>query len=198
MAKVGIQRAAELTGKSKSTIQRSLKNGKLSFDKDTSGRRVIDVSELDRVFGLVSDAATSKDAVSSTPQNDTKLQEQTLEIERLKMQVTMLTTQLDDARDQIIDLKAQRDQWQKQASQVLITSQFSQDEARNLRDELTRRKEQMILRKKQIQAKKKAQMERKIQSIQADNENIHDDEVIEQRVPGQLVKFWGKLRGKAA
>ena len=52
MAKVGAQRAAELTGKSKSTIQRSMNNGKLSYEMDTSGRRVIDVSELERVFGL--------------------------------------------------------------------------------------------------------------------------------------------------
>ena len=34
MAKVGAQRAAELTGKSKSTVQRAMNNGKISFDKD--------------------------------------------------------------------------------------------------------------------------------------------------------------------
>ena len=34
MAKVGAQRAAELTGKSKSTIQRAMNAGKLSYEMD--------------------------------------------------------------------------------------------------------------------------------------------------------------------
>ena len=59
MAKVGAQRAAELTGKSKSTVQRAMNSGKLSFELDANGRRVIDVSELERVFGLKGDAAKS-------------------------------------------------------------------------------------------------------------------------------------------
>jgi len=52
MAKVGAQRAAELTGKSKSTIQRAMNNGKLSYEMDNNKRRIIDVSELERVYGL--------------------------------------------------------------------------------------------------------------------------------------------------
>ena len=57
MAKVGAQRAAELTGRSKSTVQRSMNSGKLSFEIDGNGRRLIDVSELDRVFGLLPQGA---------------------------------------------------------------------------------------------------------------------------------------------
>ena len=52
MAKVGAQRAAELTGKSKSTIQRAMNSGKLSYDLTQMVDRVIDVSELERCFGL--------------------------------------------------------------------------------------------------------------------------------------------------
>mgnify|MGYP001236298465 CR=1 FL=1 len=52
MAKVGAQRAAVLTGKSKSTVQRAMNSGKLSYELDQNGRRVIDVSELERVFGI--------------------------------------------------------------------------------------------------------------------------------------------------
>ena len=59
MAKVGAQRAAELTGRSKSTIQRSMNSGKLSFEIDGNGRRLIDASELDRVFGLLPQGATT-------------------------------------------------------------------------------------------------------------------------------------------
>ena len=53
MAKVGAQRAAALTGKSKSTIQRAMKSGKISYELDHNGRRVIDVAELERAFGLI-------------------------------------------------------------------------------------------------------------------------------------------------
>lgn len=50
MAKVGAQRAAELTGKSKSTVQRAMKSGKISYEVDHNGRRVIDVAELERAL----------------------------------------------------------------------------------------------------------------------------------------------------
>ena len=52
MAKVGAQRAAVLTGRSKSTVQRAMNAGKLSYEQDANGRRIIDVSELERVFGI--------------------------------------------------------------------------------------------------------------------------------------------------
>ena len=63
MAKVGPQRAAELTGRSKSTIQRAMNGGKLSFEVDANGRRLIDVSELDRAFGLESTTPTNAPSV---------------------------------------------------------------------------------------------------------------------------------------
>ncbi|MAM35235.1 MAG: hypothetical protein CMH28_09190 [Micavibrio sp.] len=53
MAKVGAKRAAELTGKSKSTIQRAMKSGKVSYEVLDNNRRVVDVSELERVLVLM-------------------------------------------------------------------------------------------------------------------------------------------------
>src|SRR5918993_2315728 len=52
LSKVTLLRASELTGRSRSTIHRAMEKGRLSFEKDETGNRVIDVSELDRVFGL--------------------------------------------------------------------------------------------------------------------------------------------------
>src|ERR1700756_3623637 len=112
MAKVGPQRAAELTGRSKSTIQRAMKTGKLSFEVEEGGRRVIDVAELERAFGLLPQ--------DGGPAKTSSVAEDALEIERLKGAVKLLETQLDIAREQIIDLKVQRDMWQKQAQQVLL------------------------------------------------------------------------------
>ena len=50
MSKVGLMKAAELTGKSASTIHRAMKAGRLSFNMNEHGERVVDASELFRVF----------------------------------------------------------------------------------------------------------------------------------------------------
>lgn len=198
MAKVGAQRAAELTGKSKSTIQRAMKQGKISFDLDQNGRRTIDVSELERVYGLVSETKT-EDKPQESAEKALKEAEQMLEVERLKMRVKMLETQLDEAKDQILDLKAQRDQWQKQAAQVLLTSQHSQEQARELRTELDRRKKEAMLRR-QAMEKKKASMQKRVKNIQPDNENkpAEKKENSTGMESGQLGAFWGKLTGRAS
>jgi len=73
MAKVGAQRAAELTGKSKSTIQRAMNSGKLSYELDANNRRIIDVSELERVFGL--SAPSEKASTSSSVEAELKKDE---------------------------------------------------------------------------------------------------------------------------
>ena len=125
MAKVGAQRAAALSGKSKSTIQRAMNDGRLSYELDLNGRRVIDVSEIERVYGLKQKPAKPSKPVHSDLEKASTM----IEMERLKMRVKMIEEQLDMAKTQIEDLKEQRDQWQKQASQVLITSQYSQKQA---------------------------------------------------------------------
>lgn len=133
MAKVGAQRAAELTGKSKSTIQRAMNSGKLSYELDGNGRRIIDVSELERVFGIKS---TNDSQSTDTVEAELKKASDILETERLKMKVKMLEDKVDTMTEMIDDMKEQRDQWQKQAQQVLITSQYSQKQAENLQEEV--------------------------------------------------------------
>ncbi len=166
MAKVGAQRAADLTGRSKSTIQRAMNTGKLSFEVDPNGRRVIDVSELERAFGLENTAPARENA----PSVEQELEKATmmLETERLKMRIKMLEEQLDSAQAQITDLKVQRDLWQKQASQVLITSQFSQKQAEELREELKERERRAREMKERQQQKL---LETKVQKLKPENEN---------------------------
>ena len=71
------------------------------------------------------------------------------------MRIRMLEEQLDSATSQIDDLKAQRDSWQKQASQVLITSQYSQKQAEDLAEKLKERerraRERRAQREQQLQ-----------------------------------------------
>lgn len=134
MSKVGPQRAAELTGRSKSTIQRAMNAGKLSFEIDAAGRRVIDVSELERVFGMAPEDDIQD--VSQAVKVELQKAADMLEGERLKMRIRILEDQLHTAQDQFEDMKSQRDSWQKQAQQVLLTSQYSQKQAEELKAEL--------------------------------------------------------------
>lgn len=53
MSKVSVREAAQLTGKSRETINTATKEGKLSWSLDDRARKVIDVSELERVYPIV-------------------------------------------------------------------------------------------------------------------------------------------------
>lgn len=168
MAKVGVQRATELTGKSKSTIQRAMKSGKLSYEMDGT-RKLIDVSELERVYGVISmqnDAANTNE----TPSYEHELQKakHALEIDRLELEVKMLKDKLDTADDQIEDLKTQRDSWQKQAQQVLLTTEHSQKQYDDRIAELQKREE---ARQKAIQMKRQQEIHRQ-KEIAANNQRM--------------------------
>ena len=66
MAIISISEAARLTGKSRTTIQRQIKAGKLSKCMDSAGVEGIDTSELLRVFGSFSAPAHVHDAIKQT------------------------------------------------------------------------------------------------------------------------------------
>ena len=185
MAKVGAQRAAELTGKSKSTVQRAMNAGKLSFELDTNGRRVIDVSELERAFGLVPTGGSSPSAAQELEKASALL-----EMERLKMRVTMLEQQLETAQAQIDDLKAQRDQWQKQASQVLLTSQYSQKQAEELR-------EQIKERQRKVEERRQQKLAMQMKRIRAGNQNRVESPADESLENFNFKGFWQKMKNLA-
>lgn len=197
MAKVGAQRAAELTGRSKSTVQRAMNGGKLSFEVDRNGRRVVDVSELDRVFGLLPQGVG---AGAVTPVNDefveAELKRATdmLEMERLKMRIKMLEDQLQSAENQLEDAKSQRDQWQKQAQQVLLTTQYSQKQAEELKAEL-------VERDRRAKARRQQEIDAKMKRLQGQNQNENDKtapaagETQSGKSAFDMQGLWQKIRG---
>ncbi len=192
MAKIGAQRAAELTGKSKSTIQRAMKNGKISYEMDHNDRRVIDVAELERAFGLIpqeSDQVSGK-AVEAELEKATQM----LEMERLKIKLKTAEEQLEGAREQIEDLKEQRNQWQKQAQQVLLTSQYSQKQAEELKEELKERE-------RRAKARRQQEVERRAQkgTMKSDNENrqpVSAEQQGQDVKPFDIQGLWHKIRGQ--
>lgn len=102
--------AAKATGKSKPTISRAIKNGKISASKGDDGAYTIDPAELHRVFpplpAASNDTSTGETAEPAT--SDTALQQ---EIEHLRKLV-------EDREATISDLKEDRDQWRGQANKV--------------------------------------------------------------------------------
>ena len=200
MAKVGAQRAAELTGKSKSTIQRSMNSGKLSYEMDANKRRIIDVSELERVFGLSSPAQTA--SAPASVEAELKKATDMIEMERMKMKIKMLEDQVETANGSLEDMKSQRDQWQKQAQQVLITSQYSQKQAEEYKTELKTREENARKRREQIMADRMQKMQGQNQNKQGGSaERKLTEENAQKSAQSSSLNFqglWQKIKGSKA
>lgn len=158
MAKVGAQRAAELTGRSKSTIQRAMNSGKISFEVSSSGTRVVDVAEIERVFGIRESGTPESVPSVQAVEAQVKQAADMIELERMRLRAQALEDKLETAREQIDDLRAQRDQWQKQAQQVLLTSQYSQKQAEDMREEIRERDRKEKARRQQLIEEKMRRM----------------------------------------
>ena len=183
MPKVGPQRAAEMTGRSKSTIQRAMNTGKLSYELDPAGHRVIDVSELERVFGLSSD--TQDADISQSVKVELQRAAEMLESERVKMRVRILEEQLHMAQEQYEDMKSQRASWQKQAQQILLTSQYSQKQAEELKAELKEREARDVARRAALEERMKKLKE------QSNNQNKKPET---QNTESPLVGLWDMVK----
>lgn len=72
MPLIGASEAARLTGRDLTTINRAMKNGRLSYQMQ-SGKRRIDTSELERVFSITPQAVHDAPVVQSpkSPEADT-------------------------------------------------------------------------------------------------------------------------------
>jgi DNA repair exonuclease SbcCD ATPase subunit len=188
MALVGAQRASELTGVSRSTIQRHMKIGRVSYQVSPGGGKQIDVSELERVYGL-------KKAEQAEQAQGAAVTQAEMEAERLRLRVEMLETRLDIAQEQIEDLKAQRDKWQQQASQVMLSSQHAQREAQEYK-EMLRARQRKEAAAKRAAAEKRA-LESKVARLKAQNENTSAPDADAGGIAGAFRGMWSKVRRAA-
>ena len=75
MSKLTITEAVKIIRVSESTLRRDLKSGKVSFAQDAKGRKLIDASELERVYGQLNGRngsaapAESEEPINENPQN---------------------------------------------------------------------------------------------------------------------------------
>ncbi len=103
MAKVSISEAARLTGKSRTTLHRLIKTGELSTFHGARNARMVDVSELIRVFGPLEHRASEQVAAQVSEQSDTGVSAQNEQvIAQLRQEVEHLKT-LVSAKDSHID-----------------------------------------------------------------------------------------------
>lgn len=109
MPKLSLSQAAKLTGKSKSTINRAVKTGKLSAARHEDGSYSIDPAELARAFDVEpAEGAKRRDA---DPYGT-----------RLLERIEALEDMLNREREISADLKEDRDRWRQQAT-ALLTDQ---------------------------------------------------------------------------
>jgi len=101
--KLSLRQAADQCGKSRSTIHRALKSGKLSGERDDDGSWSIDPSELARVFPWDGHGHGRWDATGQ--QQDTP--EQVDEVMAVK--VAMLEQQLEREQETVADLRRRLD-----------------------------------------------------------------------------------------
>ena len=109
MPVLSLSQAAKLTGKSKSTINRAIKAGKLSATRHEDGTYSIDPAEVARAFDV-------------EPLGGTKRRDADPDGTRLLERIAALEAMLDREREISDDLKEDRDRWRQQAT-ALLTDQ---------------------------------------------------------------------------
>ena len=115
--------AAKATGKSKTTLHRAIKSGRISASKAEDGSYSIEPAELHRVFPAV----TAGTPLGLLPKNDEERLSNTLSA--LRIQLEMQEKERDRERallqETIADLREDRDKWRQQATS-LLTDQRSE------------------------------------------------------------------------
>lgn len=109
--------AAKATGKSKTTLHRAIKSGRISASKAEDGSYSIEPAELHRVFPAV----TAGTPLGLLPKNDEEQISNTLAA--LRIQLEMQEKERDRERallqETIADLREDRDKWRQQATSLL-------------------------------------------------------------------------------
>jgi len=113
-SELSLTQAAKIAGKSKSTINRAIKSGKLSATRHDDGSYSIDGSELARVFQI--GTPSGSEWVSAAPSRE-QVRTATLEAENVA-----LRSALDREREALDEVRADRDAWKQQATALLAAS----------------------------------------------------------------------------
>ena len=97
MTKLNISRAAKAVGKNRKTIQNHIKKGKISYEIDSDGNKVIDISELQRAYGELKEA-TQPYSVSKSAKNGQQYAPEITQL--LQQQISDLKQEVKEARQE--------------------------------------------------------------------------------------------------
>jgi hypothetical protein len=106
--------AAKATGKSKATISKAIKSGRVSAYKDETGTFHIDPSELHRVY-----PSTVSNEHIETHANTPEKTDIDGTIRELRTRLEAAHERLSDKETVIADLREDRDRWRQQATALL-------------------------------------------------------------------------------
>ena len=113
--KLTTQQAAERLGKSRTTIWRAIKAGRLSAERTDAKDFLIEESELDRYAStLIALVVTPNEPAQPSVTTDETARTKDLEIE-----LATLRERTAQQEQQIADLKTDRDHWRAQATGLL-------------------------------------------------------------------------------
>lgn len=133
LAYVGINEAARLVGKAKQQIYRDIEAGKLSWNLDTPGKKLLQIADLDRVYNLKPKGVTGNNVGHKNQelphQNNDVTTSKTvvaeIELAVLKERLAAKDDALRQAQDEIRDLRQNRDKLLEQNTRftLLLTAQ---------------------------------------------------------------------------
>jgi hypothetical protein len=104
--------AAKATGKTKTTIQRAIAQGRVSAERREGGGYSIDPAELHRVFPRLGVETVTHDS----EMDDIRPHDATPE---LRVRIEALEAMLDRERAALDEVRADRDAWKQQATALL-------------------------------------------------------------------------------
>jgi hypothetical protein len=107
--------ASKATGMSKAALSRAIKNGAISAEKQPDGSFKIDPAELHRVYPTVAKKQVS-DAIRATLSNGHGNGE-------LQAKLDAATQRLAELKDEIADMRDDRNRWRATAERLLLTVQ---------------------------------------------------------------------------
>jgi hypothetical protein len=119
MTKVSISEAARLTGKPRSTLHRHIGNGTLSKESDGQGKPVLDIAEIERVYGPLLRADMKQNGAMLHSATSETVAANRAEIEGLRRENALLRDQLEDVKQERQKWQEEADSWRKQATALL-------------------------------------------------------------------------------
>ena len=107
--------AAKASGKSKATISKAIKSGRISAIKDDTGVYQIEPAELNRVYPINVDGNHDR-----TPRTPVETPENGPSVRELQARLEAAHEWLADREAVIADLREDRDRWRQQATALLV------------------------------------------------------------------------------